>query len=134
MLEHLPLRCGRGAVRQTKLDPRIATAEFLQYRGQQVASARVAGAETPIKFTRLVLGPRGRLVWYWYWVDGRFTSSRILAKLLEVRAKLLGGAGAAAVISVAADYEDVAAEAAVVLQKFLDQVESPAAALARVKG
>ena len=34
---------------------------------------------------------RRRLVWHWYWVDGRYTESRLLAKALAAKVRLLGG-------------------------------------------
>ena len=39
----------------------------------------------------LARGDRRRVVWHWYWVDGRFTESRLLAKLLQAKVTLLGG-------------------------------------------
>ncbi|MCB2100932.1 MAG: exosortase A [Rhodobacterales bacterium] len=46
-----------------------------------------------------ILGRRGaRLALQWYWVDGRFTSSAHLAKLLQAKAVLFGGNAAAAVV------------------------------------
>ena len=54
-----------------------------------------------------------RLVWYWYRVAGRSTGNAYLAKLLQLRAKLLGGPRAAAIVSVAMDEVSGADEAVV---------------------
>ena len=40
-----------------------------------------------------------RLVWHWYWVDGRYTSSRTRAKLAQANATLLGGEQRAAFVA-----------------------------------
>jgi EpsI family protein len=79
--------------------------------------------------TRLISGRGGRIVWNWYWVDGEFTASPQLAKLLQVVARLFGGQEAAAVVAVAADYVERPAEAAELLQEFLDQAPPLAAIL-----
>lgn len=71
-----------------------------------------------------------RLLWHWYWVDERFTASRYLAKLLEVKAKLLGRRGEAAVVAVATDVDDSHPEAIERLRSFLGHVDSIDEALA----
>ncbi len=102
---------------------------------------RVRLGETPIDVaftryadTRNVTADERRLVWVWYWIDGRFTASPYVAKLLEVRAKLLGGIEAAAVIAVAADYSDRREEAVRTLRAFLSAVEPLDRYLARLAG
>lgn len=52
-----------------------------------------------------LLGPDGqrRLVWYRYWVDGRFTADPVAAKLLQVKAALAGGDKRAAVLALSID-------------------------------
>ena len=80
------------------------------------------GPETlDFRYERIIDGPRGRMVWYWYWVDGRLTASPYVAKLLEVKAKLLGGEQAAAVIAVAADYSGNPSTSRPAFERFLTQ-------------
>ena len=50
-----------------------------------------------------------RVVWYWYWVDGRFTSNPYMAKALQAKARLWGESGAAAVMAISAE-ESLASE------------------------
>lgn len=71
---------------------------------------------------RLIWRPRGRIVWYWYWVDGRFTANPLFAKLLQVRARLFGGREEAAVVAVAADYLDNPEDATALLHGFLENL------------
>jgi len=96
------------------------------------ATITVDGKALDVAQTR-ILGPGGgRLVWHWYWVDGRFTSNRYIAKFLEVKAKLLAGKTAAAAIVLAADYRDRPRDAARVLRDFLARMDPLGDALARV--
>jgi exosortase A len=92
-------------------------------------SAVVGNESVPIRYARLSsLGPT-RLVWYWYWIDGRLTADPIRAKLYEARAKLMGGSGAAAVVAVAADYQDQPETAERTLTDFLRHLSSLKTAL-----
>lgn len=77
------------------------------------------GNDHAVKATRILGRGKKRLVWEWYWIGGRFTSDRYVAKIYEAAAKLLGRNQAAAAILVAADYDEVPADAERVLQNFL---------------
>lgn len=92
--------------------------------GVGTASARVEGQDVGVLAERIASTDRKRLIWYWYWVDGRFTASKIEAKLLQARARLMFENPAAAVIAVTADYQEGPSEAAAALQAFLDNVAS----------
>lgn len=46
-----------------------------------------------------------RLLWHWFWIDGRYTGNPYLAKLLQLKVKLLRAPPAAAVVSIATDYD-----------------------------
>lgn len=56
-----------------------------------------------------------RLVWHWYWVDGRFTSDHLLAKLLQAKVALLGGEPRSAFIAVTTEEREGTATARRVL-------------------
>ena len=60
-----------------------------------------------------------RLVWSWYWVDGRFTSSPYLAKLLQAKAQLFGRPRHSAILAVGTDYEYAKTDATTTLEDFL---------------
>ncbi len=57
----------------------------------------------------------------WYWVDGRFTGSDYVAKLLLAKARLFRGREGSAVIAVAAE-DQGGMEAAAILKDFLAHV------------
>ena len=57
-----------------------------------------------------------RLVWHWYWVDGRFTGSRLTAKLLQAKVALLGGEPRAAFVALWTEEAGDAAAARRLLQ------------------
>jgi EpsI family protein len=73
---------------------------------------------------RLASAKAGRIVWYWYWVDGAFTASPIIAKLRQVKARLLGGSQAAAAIAISTTVSGTPAESAATLHGFLEHLES----------
>ena len=91
--------------------------------------AVVGNESVSIRYARLTSPGSRRLVWYWYWIDGKLTADPILAKLYEARAKLRGGSGAAAVVAVAADYQDQEAAAERILADFLRHLGPLKAAL-----
>ena len=75
-----------------------------------------------VQFVRAAAGRATRVIWYWYWVDGRFTGNPYVAKLLQAKAKLLGGAPAAAIIVTEIDADDGVDEAEDALAKFLSSL------------
>jgi exosortase A len=75
-----------------------------------------------------------RLVWNWYWIGGRVTASRPLAKLLQAETTLLEGRRSAAVIALATPYNDDVARAARVLQDFVRDMPSIDSLLDRATG
>jgi len=82
-----------------------------------------------VRFSRSVRGTAGHLVWYWYWVDGQFTGDPYVAKLLETKAKLLGGERASAVIAISADYANNSSDAERALRQFSSALRGLAAKL-----
>jgi exosortase A len=62
------------------------------------------------------------VVWSWYCVDGKYTSSDVLAKLLLVKARFLRNRQGAAIIAIAAEDRPNEVTAIDVLRQFLDHV------------
>jgi EpsI family protein len=89
-----------------------------------------AGGET-FDARALALGAKGprRLLWHWLWIDHRYTGNPYLAKLFQLKTKLLRAPHSAAVISISTDYRDsrgqVAAETA--LARFAGSMGEPGA-------
>jgi EpsI family protein len=59
------------------------------------------------------------LVWTWYLVGDQHTANPYIAKLLEAKSRLLGRQGEAALIAVAAPYDENKETAALVLTRFI---------------
>ncbi len=93
------------------------------------ASVQFEDEPLSVRFTRSVRGGAGHLVWYWYWVDGQFTGDPYIAKLLETKAKLVGGERGSAVIAISADYANDASDAEKALRAFSPALRGLAAEL-----
>lgn len=85
------------------------------------------------RLDRLASGAAQRLVVSWYWIDGQFTASPLVAKLLQVRGRLLGSDPAAAVVAIAAEFHDGPGEAKETIERFLDGT-APLSAYLRALG
>lgn len=74
----------------------------------------------------LISGARDqrRLLWHWFWIDGRYTGNPYLAKLLQLKVKLVRAQPAAAVVSVSTDYDATIQEdvAAATLNRFVQDL------------
>jgi exosortase A len=97
--------------------PRTQTAE----RWQNIR----AGGET-FDARALAIGTKSprRLLWHWLWIDKRYTGSPYLAKLLQLKTRLLRSPPAAAVISISTDYGQSESQdaAAGVLARFANSI------------
>ncbi len=88
------------------------------------AEVSLDGNPHSVRRTYLRRAGRHRVVLFWYWIDGRFVSNPFAAKLLEIKAKLLGGNQRAAVIAIATDYRDIPGNAMRLLRAFLAETSS----------
>ena len=79
----------------------------------QAPELAVDGQSFTANALRFADGSNRRLVWHWYRVAGRYTGNAYMAKLLQLKSKLLGGPREAIIISVAIDEADGAEETAV---------------------
>lgn len=110
---------------------RFADGTVWNRAGEGRFGASVNGAPLTVQYVRLLSRDGRRMVWYWYWVDGQITGNPYVAKLLEIGAKLRGGIQAAAVISVAARYDERPDEARRVLARFIEDFGTIEAELER---
>ncbi len=83
--------------------------------GSVTRQVEVEGRQFAVTETRLLAKKRRRLVWHWNWIDGRFTSSRVATKLLQIKTRLLTGEQRAAVIAVSVEETDGTAAARALL-------------------
>jgi EpsI family protein len=83
------------------------------------AGITIDGRSLEVAQVRLLSRRGGRLVWSWYWVDGRYTADPRVAKLLYLKAVLTGANPAMATVAIAADYVEAPTEARAVLERFI---------------
>ncbi len=84
-------------------------------------SVTVEGRRFQVHETFIRSPLRSLVVWNWYWVDGKYTNSDVLAKLLLVKARLLRDRRGAAILAIATpDQPDV--PAVEVLREFLEHI------------
>ncbi|HUN51435.1 MAG TPA: exosortase A [Candidatus Sulfotelmatobacter sp.] len=108
----------------------VSSLHRLTRTGEEIPNATgqvkvvLGGADLAVNFARFPAFRGGRLIWYWYWVDGKFVGSPYLAKLLQLKAKLLRGSQSAAIIMIAADFDELPDEAEKQLRNFLPQTEA----------
>jgi EpsI family protein len=89
------------------------------YVGERNTTVQADGESLSVHETALRSHDTNLLVWSWYWVDGKFTDNVYEAKLLRLKARLLGGTQSSALVGVGAYYALDRAEAANRLQDFL---------------
>ncbi len=78
----------------------------------------VGGESVAVAYQRLSAGRVNRVVWTWYWINDRFVSGGLRAKLEQLKAEFLGGRRAAAVIVLSSAFVDRPEEAEEVLAAF----------------
>jgi len=103
----------------TTTENRLADAREWQIAEQGEATFTLGGERITVTSTEIVSGPRRRLVWSFYIVDGRITSRLFEAKLLQARAVLLRRACVAALVAVSASMDNPDNPAAGQLTRFL---------------
>lgn len=82
----------------------------------------VGGKPLQIREAKLRSADQDLLVWYWYWMDGNYTTNHYLAKLWEGKAKLLGETGDAGAVILAAELGEKG-DAEAVLAEFVEAME-----------
>lgn len=80
---------------------------------------RLAGAILPINGLVVRHANRTFLVWYWYWIGGETTDSRLAGKLLELKTLVTGGQRAAAILAVSSEVVENTEGTAALLDAFL---------------
>jgi len=91
---------------------------------QGQATFSLAGERITATSAEIVSGPRRRLVWSFYVVDGRIAGRLFEAKLLQARAVLLHRARVAALVAVSASMDDPGNPAEEQLARFLAASQS----------
>ena len=86
--------------------------------GETPRSINVDNNEISIVEARLRNRDTRLLVWYWYWIDGHYTSNPYWAKALQAKSQLLGRGDDAAVVVLSAKFDLNAQDAVGALQDF----------------
>ena len=94
----------------TNSDNRIADEKTWQLVRQDRAAVSIAGRQETVNVAHIMSGPRRRLVWSFYVVDGKITAGRRTAKFLQARAVLLDQARRVAFVAASADDSGLDAE------------------------
>jgi exosortase A len=84
--------------------------------------AKVEGQRLHVHEIFIRSSQRSLVVWSWYWVDGKYTSSDVVAKVLLVKARFLRDRRGAAIIAIAAEDRPDQVPAIEVLRQFLDHI------------
>jgi len=97
---------------------RIADVDEWRRTAAGTRNIGVGGETIAVAYQHLSAGRANRVVWTWYWINGRFVSGGLRAKLEQLKAEFLGGERAAAVIVLSSAYGDQPQEAEQVLASF----------------
>ena len=108
----------------TRSDNRIADDRIWQLSHRGRAQIALVGRKVAVASDQIENGPRRRLVWSFYIVDGQITAGLLEAKLLQARALLLRRAPLAAFVAVSASEDDPDRPAPAQLRAFL-QADAP---------
>jgi EpsI family protein len=100
----------RYGAKAVSAENRLADDELWTRSGSGTARADVDGAPLTMATERMMSGKTKRVVWWWYWVNGRFTANGIVAKLLQAEAEIFGGDRSAAVVAVGTDSDSLGTE------------------------
>lgn len=112
---------------------RITTGSEWKVLNSNQMTVQIADLLLPVNRLILRRNDRTILVWYWYWVGGQNTNSRLTGKLLEVTALTTGGERAAAIIAVSSQVSENVTGTAALLKNFLQQSLDSGGALFQVE-
>jgi exosortase A len=108
----------------TTTENRLADDSEWRIAEQGAAVFTLGGEKIAMTSVEIVSGPRRRLVWSFYIVDGRITARLFEAKLLQARAVLLRRTRVAALVAVSASMDDPGNPAEEQLTRFLAASQS----------
>jgi exosortase A len=102
--------------------------------GGAVRNETVAGRGLAVRESTLNSADGALLVWHWYWIDGRATTSDTMGKLLQIRQRVLGGSDDGAAVMLFAPLGDHPDGARAAMRAFLaDNLGALDTTLARVR-
>jgi exosortase A len=102
---------------------RVADGQEWHIARQGRTTVSLAGRMTTVNQAEIISGPRRRLVWWFYLVDGSMTPGLLEAKLLQLRAVLFHRRPVGAYVAIAASTDDPDKPAARELARFLAAIQ-----------
>ena len=108
----------------TNSENRIADDHLWRVAEQGRAEVSLAGERVEVASAQIISGPRRRMVWSFYLVDGKIVPGLLEAKLLQARAVLFRRVPLAAFIAVSASMDDPDDPAAGQIARFLRASQS----------
>lgn len=108
-----------GAEAASEANKLVDDGSAWQVRERRPTVVRLGETTHPI--IRLLISHKGEvyLAWYWYRIGGERTNSRLMGKVLEMKAMATGGERSASVVAIAAKVSDDVAAAEALLGDFL---------------
>lgn len=89
--------------------------------GAREMDIRIANVSLPVNEHVILYSGRPLLVWHWYQFGSDTTNSRLVGKLLEMKAIATGGERAAAIVAVSAEVLENVDDTAALLHSFLQE-------------
>lgn len=110
----------QGSVEAVSSQNKVVNLDEWRRIGDELRSVVVDHAPAAVHEV-LAVAPAGpRVVWTWYWIDGRFTANSYYAKVVQVLTRMSGKPSQGAVLAVSAPFKSDPTEGRVALQDFLD--------------
>jgi EpsI family protein len=97
----------------------VKSGKWQKVAGSERKPIRVPGLAIDVMKTRLYSAEREILAYNWNWFDGQYVFSPYLAKLMELKGKLLGRQLPGAAIVIFTDYREEGEAAEQALQSFI---------------
>ncbi len=108
----------------TNTDNRIVDDKAWRVAEREPVEMALDGQKVKVTGTQIVSGPRRRLVWSFYVVDGKIAAGLLRTKLLQARAVLLQHGPLAAFVAISASMDDPGDRAEDQLKRFLKASQS----------
>lgn len=100
----------------------VAPADTWTWAANLPGSLVIGGVPTQAEAVQINARGKVRDVWQWYWVNGRLTGNRYVAKIEGLKAKLFGADLAAATLVLSAERQEATVRATDDLQVFADSL------------
>ncbi|MGE5525979.1 MAG: exosortase A [Rhodospirillaceae bacterium] len=108
----------RGPELVSSLNRLVSGTDAWRVLSERTYDVKIAQQNLPVIVSRIERPGSRYLVWRWYWIDGARTSNGYVAKLMQLRARLLGRGDDGAAVIVYAEADDHHRDAGRTLEEF----------------